>query len=230
MTKNETIYQHICTMLREYDQHTGSRGADNVIAHPDKWIDNRHFPFYASAAALLVECRAKMETKPTSRTVSAAISRILKNPLQVRTELKGLFPHNDKFVACDGYRLVRLTSDIPGLPHTESSLDVARLMDRFPLVNETLPLPTIAELRALLAEDKAKNGKRNRKGAPCTCRLEGGICVNAQYLLDMLQALPGCRVYKPESLISPIYFAADNGNDGILLPVRCSNTSGEDAA
>ena len=52
---NETMYSHICAMLQEYDLHTGNRGADGVISNPENWVGSEYFPFYASAAALLIE-------------------------------------------------------------------------------------------------------------------------------------------------------------------------------
>lgn len=32
----ETMYNHICVLLQEYDLHTGSRAADGVISNPEK--------------------------------------------------------------------------------------------------------------------------------------------------------------------------------------------------
>ena len=80
---------------------------------------------------------------------------------------------------------------------------------------DKLNLPTIAELKAFIAENKAKYGKDNR----IPYCIDNYVYVNPQYLIDFMQALPDCTAYKPDNNKSPIYFIADNG-DGILLPVN----------
>lgn len=48
--------------------------------------------------------------------------------------------------------------------------------------------------------------------------LDEKIYCNAQYLIDMIEALPNAAVtYK--SNIEPIYFKSDDG-EGLLLPIR----------
>ena len=89
----EKQFEHICTMLHEYDLHTGSRGADGVIANPEKWIDcTQFYPFYASAAVMLIEARAKLDAKTTPRTVSAAVGRIIRNTPK-HSRIQGVFPY-----------------------------------------------------------------------------------------------------------------------------------------
>ena len=215
---NETMYSHICAMLQEYDLHTGHRAADGVISSPEKWIDAvDYFPFYASAAALLIEARAKLDTKTTPRAAVAAVNRIYKNCNEARPTMRGLFAYGERFVICDGFRLLRLTSDISSIPHVENDFDVASVMKDIGPTAETLQLPSIGELRAHMAAKKVKCGK---KLIPGPYLLDGFIYVNPQYLIDMIQALPGCTAYKPKNQTAPIYFAAPNGDDGILLPVR----------
>ncbi len=214
----EKQYQHICTMLHEYDLRTGSRGADGVIANPEKWIDRgEYFPFYASAAAMLIETRAKLDTKTTPRAVSTAVGRIIKNAPEHNDRFRGIFSRDGKFHVCDGYRLLCLNSDISSLPHAENDFDVDAIMWKGRTDGEPLPLPSIAEIRAFIAADKAKQDRRNYRPTPY--RLGEFVLCNPVYLIDMLQALPGCTAYKPETPISPIYFKAENG-DGVLLPVH----------
>ena len=208
-------------MLEEYDLHTGNRGADGVIARPNEWVDSAYFPFYASAAALLIEARAQMDAATTPRTVTAAVSRILKNADSSRPDFQGIFKNGDRFIACDGYRLVRLVDDITSLPHKENAFDVACVM-KGPMQNrDALELPSVADLRAFIAAAKAKKSGKNRKYACINTPycLGGFWYCNAEYLLDVLQALPGCKAYMPDRASSPVYFTAENG-DGVLLPVR----------
>lgn len=223
---NETIYSHICVMLQEYDLHTGNRAADGVISNPEKWVDSEYFPFYASAAALLIETRVKLDTKATPRTAITAITRIYKNCNEARPNMCGLFTYGDRFVICDGYRLLRLTKDISSIPHVENDFNVASVMKDVGPTGETLQLPSIGELRAYIVANNAKHRRR----LPKSYFLDGFIYVNPQYLIDMIQALPGCIAYKPKNQKSPIYFEAPNGDDGILLPVRPPHNPANDVS
>ena len=223
----ETMYNHICVLLQEYDLHTGNRAADGVISNPEKWVSSEYFPFYASAAALLIETSAKLDTKTTPRTAIAAITRIYKNCNASRPEMCGLFTYGDRFVICDGYRLLRLTNDISSIPHVENDFDVASVMKGLGPTSETLQLPTVGELRAHII---THNVKRGRKTITTSYFLDNFIHVNPQYLIDMIQALPGCTAYKPQSQTSPIYFEAPNGDDGILLPVRPPHNPSDDVS
>lgn len=213
---NERFYEHVCAMLQEYDLHTGSRGADGVIANPEQWVSSDYFPFYASAAEMLIEARARLDTKTTPRAQQNAVGRIVKHCPDSRPSMCGLFSRGDRFVVVDGYRMVRLKEDISSLPHVENDFDVDAVMKGIGPTAETLQLPTVGELRAFIAAKKVKCGKKMIPGPYC---LDGYMYVNPQYLIDMIQALPGCVAYKPKNQVSPIYFEAPNG-DGILLPVR----------
>ena len=54
-------YEALFGMMQAYDQHAGGQDADNVIGHPENWIDNTSTPFYASAAALLLSARTDID-------------------------------------------------------------------------------------------------------------------------------------------------------------------------
>lgn len=144
-----------------------------------------------------------------------------------RPEMCGLFTYGDRFVICDGYRLLRLTNDISSIPHVENDFDVASVMKGLGPTSETLQLPTVGELRAHII---THNVKRGRKTITTSYFLDNFIHVNPQYLIDMIQALPGCTAYKPQSQTSPIYFEAPNGDDGILLPVRPPHNPSDDVS
>ncbi len=214
---NEMFYKHICVMLQEYDLHTGNRGATNVISNPEKWTSSDYFPFYASAAELLIEIRARLDTQITPRATLAAITRIYKNCSNSRPEMQGIFAYENRFVICDGYRLLRLNSDISSLPHVTNDFDVGSAMKGVGPTEEILKLPTVGELRAFIAASKSKHGRKSLLDPYC---IDGFVWCNPQYLIDMIQALPKCTAYKPKKTVSPIYFQAANGDDGMLLPVR----------
>ena len=226
--KHENRYQVICEMLQAYDNATGNRGADHVIKNPHEWLNCQWQPFYANAAALIIEAREAMNTKTTGAGYLAALKRIVKNvPDHMRNSMGGIFETIDaagttKYTLCDGHRILRLDQDVTSLPHVEkekafSSDSINKMMNDSKLnkTGEALNLPTAAEIKAFMAEQKAKHGNKNN----IPICIDGYIYVNPQYLLDFVQALPDCKAYKPENNRSPIYFAADNG-DGILLPVN----------
>ena len=213
---SDKLYQSIVTMLQEYDLHTGSRGAEAVIAHPERWSEGevaRHYPFYAQAAALLIEAKTRMSVAASSRSILSAAKRFANSD---KEHFRGIFEDDGRFCICDGYRFVRFVRDLPSLPRVEQRpIDTGKLVKAAVAEAEGLvPLPTVADLKAFLAADKAKGGKRS------PYPLEGGRWwCNPQFLLDMLQALPGCRAWWPKGPLKPMYFEADNG-DGLLLPVR----------
>ena len=220
--RNENRYQVICEMLQAYDNATGNRGADHVIKHPQEWLSNRYQPFYANAAALLIEAREAMDTKTGSdKTIVAALKRIVKGSPD---HIRGMFETIDaagstKYTLIDGYRILRLDSDYSSIDHAEKPLfkseNVNKMIDGANKSGEKLNLPTAAEIKAFIAENKAKYGKDNR----IPYCIDGFVYVNPHFLLDFIQALPDCIAYKPANNKSAIYFIADNG-DGILLPVN----------
>lgn len=215
----EYTYGTLCTLLKAYDADAGRNSAEAVIASPANWLSNEN-PVYRSAAELLVEFRAKLDTRTTPKTITAAVKRVIANVDPRRDNFKGIFPYNGQFVICDGYRLIRLNADITSLPHVENEFDVDGAMRGVITHGETLNLPRIPDLKAFLAEEKARKKREGAKNFKLrTYCLDGFIYVNPQYLLDMLEALPDAVAYRPGKPASPIYFRADNG-DGILCPVR----------
>jgi len=216
----EAAYKHLCVILLEYDTANGSHSADDVIAHPERWVGTGYLaqcnPFYASAAALLIEARAKLDVKTTPRSRLSAITRIVKNCPDSRPSMCGIFTYGDRFVVCDGYRLIRMKEDIASLPHVKCDFDVNRAMKDTGPTEETLHLPTVGDLRAFMAENKVKFGKKIRHKP---YHLDNFIWCDPKFLIDMIQALPECVAYKPANAKSQIYFAAPNGDDGILCPV-----------
>lgn len=84
---------------------------------------------------------------------------------------------------------------------------------------KTLTVPNLTELRMLKASSDQQPVTR--------ALINNFICVNLQYLIDMMEALPGCVMYQPDTPIDPIYMKASNGDDGILLPLRRSELQKE---
>ncbi|MCD8052241.1 MAG: hypothetical protein LUE89_11295 [Clostridiales bacterium] len=229
---NETMLKTIAAMLYEHDRATGASGAADVLANPGSWAEDEKaalfLPFYWNAARLITEIQGRMDSAGKPAGTLAALKRINKDAFtnsKGRPWHQGMFLQQGKWCICDGFRAVRLNDDVPSLSHADNSPDnVSRrinLDEIFPdpTAGELVDLPAVPELKTWIAVQKAECGKEWCKGNPY--RLHAGkmeIGVNPQYLLDMLQALPGCTA-RATSPISPIYFTAENG-DGILLPVR----------
>ena len=221
--KNEKRYQAICEMLQAYDSATGNRGADHVIKNPHEWTGCVFQPFYASAAELLIDALSGIDSKTSSAGTLAAIKRFYKSIEPRNTRMNGVIENidrdgNTRFVLCDGHRLIRLNTDPVSIPHVDKekafdSDSINKIMD-VEKNGEKLHLPTVQELKAYIAEMKAKHGT---KTITPYC-IDGFIYVNPQFLLDFIQALPGCEAIKPEKATHPIYFHSEDG-DGILLPI-----------
>lgn len=151
-----------------------------------------------------------------------AVKRICTSAAKAgHANLAGIWEKDGKYFVCDGYRALRLNEDITALEHVnaEAAPRVEDLINTAAAArqNYALELPGAAEIKAHIA---ACGGAKNAKQNPLY--IGGLVGVNPVYLLDMLQALPGCVAYVAENYTSVIYFTAENG-DGILCPVRPSD-------
>lgn len=83
-----------------------------------------------------------------------------------------------------------------------------------------LQLPTVGELKADIKIAKA--GKP--KGIRVMYKFECGPLVNAQYLLDFMEAFPDMKIYASANkpMINPLFISAEKGI-GILLPIHLKN-------
>ena len=171
-----------------------------------------------------LESDIRMETARQTGTASIvrAANRIIKSC--TRDSLRGAAMQSGRQCVCDGYRAIRFNSPLPLAP-VENESDFLDLDNVIQPDRHTVPveLPTAAELKAALKISRASWTGKKSAYVPLPWSLGQDLpYVNPQYLLDMLEALPGCRCFLqpgPKSAISPLYFTAENG-DGILLPVH----------
>ena len=187
----------------------------------------------ASLTLTLQDDIARDEARKSGRgSAQAAAKRIIKNAVAVqpREYLHGAWMENGKQCLCDGYRGVILDSEIPGLPQAKT--DSGRMaLDHIMAPSRKnggtkLTLPTVGELKAAIkvhdAEERARKKKaKDRK--PLTWDFGEGLpAVNGNYLLDMLELLPGCTATASHSkpILSAIYFHAEGVGEGILQPIR----------
>ena len=225
----ENMISHICRMLQDYDLHTGSRAADLVISDPARWLrecPDGAFPFYDSAAEMLLSCREKLSAKTTPTSALNACKRIIRS--SNRKDMQGVFSEDGFSCVCDGYRLVRLKADLPSLPHVKTDFKASKALPKE--AGREIKLPTIPELKSWIAERKAKipGPWKPRENAYILTDGDFRMGVNPQYLLDMLQIFP-VSTARYTTAVSPLYFSSENG-DGVLLPVRLTPPKREEAA
>ena len=171
-----------------------------------------------------LESDIALETCRSAGTLSQlrAVKRILKTA--VRPEVQGAAMQSGRQCVCDGFRAVRLNQPLPLDPvENEASfidLDKVILPDRY---TRPVELPQLRDLKAALKISRASWTGRSRDYKPYPWFLGSDLpAVNPQFLVDMLEALPGARCFADPNdtgRICPLYFAADAG-DGILLPVN----------
>ena len=149
-----------------------------------------------------------------SKTVTAACKRIY-GSLDKTNCLHGILTDGETRIATDGNHAVYLRSAAPDLPASKEDgkrfSEILRNYENAPRAG-ALPLPTVRELKAWIKTRRAKDKSR------LAYNLDG-IMVNPAYLLNLLEALPGCIAYRPEHKITAIVFTS--GEDrGILMPLR----------
>jgi hypothetical protein len=188
--------------------------------------------YYAaiSLSRLLEKVNAEITTataKENKSTSTLAIAkRILKEAASSSVEgMKYAVILNGYQYFCDSFRLLALNHPLPGFPEIPkhiSAPDYSQL-DAEPAEQNPLELPELAELKSWI---KAKKASHKASGAKEKLRLE--YCfgeslptVNAEYLADMLEALPGATAisFPMSRKIISIRFTAENGH-GLLMPVR----------
>lgn len=217
----EKTYQLVCEMLHSYDAATGNNAAEKVISDTSDFL--RCFnPFYESAAALLLDAKTRMDKSDSSTSVVSAVKRIVKAALQgANQHLQGMMFQSGLYCVCDGYRIIRLKDDVSCVKHiqvTEHTPDLSHLVkDVADTATHQINLPSELEVKTYIARCKAIAGNKHTY----SYQLSENVYVNPQYLLDMIQALPGCEcwIVSERAGKTPIYFNADNG-DGVLLPVH----------
>ena len=167
------------------------------------------------------------DAKSTGRTSTlAAVKRILKTSAASdnRDNLKFASIQNGYQYFCDGFRLVALNDPLPGFPEMPDYLsppEYAKLTGS-PVDPVTLVLPDLGELKNWI---KRKTAAHKASGSKSKLTLEYSFgenlpTVNAAWLVDMLEALPGASAVAHRGHpIRGILLTAENGH-GLLMPIR----------
>jgi hypothetical protein len=88
------------------------------------------------------------------------------------------------------------------------------------LTDELLPVPSVADIKCWIAASGQTRTAKNPKAYTPEGWPEW-IAVNPFYLLDMLEIFGAdVQIVKPSRAWTPVYFRDDDGNDGIVLPMR----------
>ena len=180
-------------------------------------------------AQLRQEIASAKGTGNATRTVTAMLNAVKRNDT-CRTSLHYAWTDKQgRQCVCDGYRAFRLNEPLELEPRPADADEPIDLDKIVPDTSAdgwlTMPLPTVKEVKAHVAVERAKN----RRGGVIWDFGEGRPAVNAAYLIDALTVLPDAAevFYRPGvGLLSPLVFKAANG-DGVLLPVRTERVMAE---
>lgn len=190
---------------------------DDVMNNPEEW-NMADRPYLYVLGKLAREAKEEIVSKGGKKDALAACKAILKaasgNP---RECLHGAWTDKEGWqVVCDGYRAVRMKDHLDVLPSAEGTDAIDRLWDRVRENSVEMKLPTIGEVKALIASEKSAGNKKIVYDFG-----EGKPAVDAKYLLDMLKLGfdETAMISYGSPMTSPIYMRGE-GVEALLLPVR----------
>jgi hypothetical protein len=163
-------------------------------------------------------------------TQRRALERIYKAVIaknaDCRPAMAGTFEQGGARCLCDGYRAIRIQSQAVQMPASAAPGDPMDLSHVFNGIASRPPvsLPSAEQLKAEIkiaaATARAQGVKPSQFGAIAKVQaVQGPIYINAQYLLDMLEAIPGYTTATAGNTYAPIYIAGPEG-DALVLPIR----------
>ena len=171
----------------------------------------------------------KAEKKPVSvysRSQISAFKRFIPSPKKYHyaDRYAGMIEFEGKYYILDGFKLLELAQPVDSLQTVQTPETFGRMIAKSVLPaaksDKKIALPELKALKEAIKQFKAAHGK---KDTPLVKFSFDGFdyAMNAEYLANMLQALPDCTGYRPASNVAPLYFS-DGTNSGIVLPVRYS--------
>ncbi|MBR1567275.1 MAG: hypothetical protein IJ649_11025 [Oscillospiraceae bacterium] len=183
-------------------------------------------------AQVRLEIAASSGNLNATRTIKKLLERCKKD--SVRPALHYAWLDKDgRQCICDGFIAIRLKEPLPLEPRPDNvgdGIDIDKIMPDGKGYAAT-PLPSLKELRAHIAIEKAKAG--GKRGANVLWDFgEGKPVVNAHYLLDIMSVFPDAtEIFHgvSEKIMSPLFLRSERG-DAILLPVRAARSVAEVAA
>lgn len=216
---SEKMYETVIRLMRAHDAQAKTRNTDDVFADPNASLWP-YLPFWGDAAELLKDAMRGMDKSATGAGRAAAIQRIYRSARGYHNErLHGTFRSGDRWAICDGFRYIRLNEKPRSIPETTCDVDLDRVTRPEDREGEPVDLPTVAQIKAHIAEKRALYGRGWAKQRDAAMEALPGWWCNPQYLLDMVQSLPGGVAHRPAKALSPLYYDSADG-DAVLLPVR----------
>lgn len=225
---NEQLYQTafagLCDALTKF--YGDGENSENIIGTAKKmvsapWGWEKVFDTYIVAYAEISYHAQQEIFKKSVGKAAPAIKRIINNVPEARTGFKGWWKDAEgRACICDGVRAVRLNSgEVKGIDELPTpSIDLDRSMSSKQNTKD-LELPTIQELKAFIAEQKAIGAWTKYKSVSYDFG-ENLPAVNPEYLIDILQILPDAKArIVPGNMSAAIYFEGSDG-DAILLPMH----------
>lgn len=197
---------------------TLSKTIEALTALNDGFIFRAREALEIIAEQLRDDIRTAEAKKNGKTTALSAAKRILKTAQkQPRAALHKAFYNNGLQCVCDGFRGVQLKNALPleELPTDMETINFARFLDDAKKNNViVLELPELKALKTYIKLCKAevKQDFYYYDFGP------GLPFVNAEFLADQLEILPGCKAYTAKNNFN-IYFESDNGR-GMLCSVR----------
>lgn len=200
-------------------QHVDSDRAESVLKNTEMYLKCGD-PFFESVAELILDARYQMDIKKAGGVVPA-VKRVLKNAgkySRLANVFKADVDGETRYAFTDGFRVFRLKDDVESVPHSEAGAfneeSLKKLFADPFMAGGALNVPSVAELKQHIM-----NGKANGKDAAHNPICIDGVYLNPQYLIDTLEILPDCDIYKPEAPYRALYCKGENG-DGLMMPVK----------
>ena len=205
----------------DYAKTTLTYSNSSIFAHDPAYI-------VADIIRALKAETAQKEVKASNAYINTAaqkrvVGKMLNGHLiNTNEKLSGYWLHKGKQAVCDGYRIFLFANEnttLPKLPAKIEPMSEKSIDDMFnePRNNDLeLEKPNTALLKAYI--------KRNKTKYTDPPYHFGNIIVSSQYLCDLLEVMPSCKLYmsrdEQKGYIKPIYAVDDEGNESLLLPVK----------
>lgn len=209
----EMTAQGIANMLKYVYDEEDSEKVRSVLAHPENYTHNEKI---APLLRVYSELRDRIGKKSVGSGTFSVLKKMAENP--EKQLLNGYFiGKNGMHIVCDGYRAVRLSKTIEGIPECQGIPSVDKLVDdtKAAAVN-SVPLPSAGEVKAYIAQEIAAGVEKKDVVWWWGDNTPG---VSAKYLLDMMVLFPDAENFMYSTEKSTMYIADGHG-DGILCPVH----------
>lgn len=216
--KTETILTRVNEIMNLFDEYGFSPIKDELSNLADDL-----------AAQVRMEYATSRRQGNATKAIVSMLDAAKKNAPQRHALHYAWMDAKGRQCVCDGYRAFRLTEALPLEERPDDVGDPVNLDKVFPNLNDyaTMPLPSMQEVKAFIALERAKYGRRYSQEASKVWDFgEYKPAVNSRYLLDLLTVLPDTTeiYYKPANMYAPLYAKGERG-EALLCPVMKNRKS-----